>query len=899
MKNKNLVLFLIIVVGIGLFSQGVNAKRVIMKMPNATPTNYWDIFSTYHRTDNNINVKRKIGNLISVEATANQIRSMEKRGYKFVGPDLEVHAFLQDSVNIINATTAWSEEASGESLNGSQVSVCVIDTGVDSDHPDLKGKVIAQKCFCSSPEGTNANCCYGNLSESDNATDDNGHGTHVAGIIAASGGINGIAKGANIVAVKVLNSNGTGSSSDVAAAVKWCSNETQVKAYNISVISMSLGGGQYPNESNCSDYSEIGNRINTAVAENISVVVATGNTNNIDPNATAGISSPACLPNVTRVSATDKSDVIASYAFRNSDFSNILLAPGTDINSTEFPNAPICQDVRCNGNYAQMSGTSMATPMVAGAIAILNQYLKLTHITKTPSEIRTILNETGKPIFDSLSGGTYSRINIYNSLLYLDDIAPNVTLIYPTNNGVTLAQNQTFSCNATDWQLSNTTLKIWNSTGLFFNETQNLTGTSGTASFNRTELPYGKYLWNCFSVDKQNNLGSSLENYTITIGGIYLNLINPPEKNYTNINNTNFTCDTHSTPDYNLSSVTFYLWNASNTSIYNLTKNISGTNNSTTFNYTFENEGNFYWNCLGEINNSNTSWSEKNFSIVYDTKAPSLNLTLLPSDTTSNSVEKIFGFNISNDALAKCELIINGKVSLTNSSLNNSTEQFFKEKFTPNKYTWNINCSDLAGNINSSSTQSFIIKSIPLTHSSSGGGGGGSVSLPTIVKPKTYVIELSKILKGYTKILQKDDRLNFTISNLSQGQHSMTINNIKNESADITVRSNPINITLQIGQSVKLNLSSALYYDLIIKLDNITKNKAKFTLKIIRQPIKTETVVAVNAPTPVEKPYMSKAHFKKDNVLVIIMVIFTMLIIIMNKKKLKTKNNSKKHEKET
>ena len=227
--------------------------------------------------------------------------------------------------------------------------------------------------------------------------DDNGHGTHCAGIVAANGSVMGVAPDAKIIAVKVMNSSGSGYSSDVIAGIDFCINNSEI--YNISVISMSLGGEIYT--SHCdSSLPYFASAINSAILKNISVVVASGN-----EGSTSGISAPACIENAMPVGAVNKSDIIASLTNRGSGFPEMLLAPGIYIYSTWV-----------GGGYLIASGTSMATPHVAGAIALIKQYLRLTNQGRTPQEIEELLNETGKRIYDSETDMYFSRIDVYSAI---------------------------------------------------------------------------------------------------------------------------------------------------------------------------------------------------------------------------------------------------------------------------------------------------------------------------------------------------------------------------------------------------------------------------------------------------------------------------------------------------
>ncbi|MEM4605569.1 MAG: S8 family serine peptidase, partial [Candidatus Pacearchaeota archaeon] len=269
--------------------------------------------------------------------------------------------------------------------------------------------------------------------------DDNGHGTHVAGIVGANGTIKGVAPGSKILAVKALNSDGGGFSSDIIAGIEYCINKSE--ELNISVISMSLGANcneypQYCHNNYCDeDDSLTAQSINLAVSKNISVVIATGNNGN-----STHISESSCVYNATRVGSTTKSDGVSSFSNRWA--LEMLMAPGSSINSTKI-----------NGDYTTMSGTSMATPHVSGAIAIIRQYLAITNRTITPKEIEFLLNKTGKSI--SADGRTYKRIDLLSALLEIDVTPPKINVSGIENNTKIFERNLTFNYSVSDWQLAN------------------------------------------------------------------------------------------------------------------------------------------------------------------------------------------------------------------------------------------------------------------------------------------------------------------------------------------------------------------------------------------------------------------------------------------------------------
>jgi len=274
------------------------------------------------------------------------------------------------STQAIGANYVWNT-----GYTGTGIKVAIIDTGINYNHPDLGGGFGPGKKVADGYDFVNNDAF---------PMDDNGHGTHVAGIVAANGSINGVAPGATLFAVKVLNSAGSGSTSNVIAGIDWSI------AHGANVISMSFGGSAQPND----EFADVLNIISdAAVDKGVVVVVAAGN----EGPGTGTIAIPGSARKVITVGASSSSgtvtisdDTIASFSNRGpSAFGRLdpeVVAPGVSINSTSY-----------TGGYTIMSGTSMATPMVSGSAALLLQK----NPAFTPAQVRAILMNTASNLTTS------------------------------------------------------------------------------------------------------------------------------------------------------------------------------------------------------------------------------------------------------------------------------------------------------------------------------------------------------------------------------------------------------------------------------------------------------------------------------------------------------------------
>jgi subtilisin family serine protease len=304
--------------------------------------------------------------------------------------------------------------ARAQGLDGSGVTVALLDSGIDTDHRDFAGRIVTQQCFCDNLDGTGC-CPAGDRERSGDgaAEDDNGHGTHVAGIVAGGGAVapRGIAPKARIIAVKVLDSaNAFRSFTQVYRALDWLLREHR----EVAVINMSLSSYQADSPSGCSE-DAIAIGLEPVIAQlragGTLITAASGNR-----GATDSITVPACIADVLAVGATFDADFDTplTYAngvcldaaprvdrvtcFSNSSASLDLLAPG----------AMIVSSMR-NGGFSTLAGTSMAAPHVAGAIALMVQR---SQGKLSADAVESILKLTGKPVTDPRNGLTFPRLDL-------------------------------------------------------------------------------------------------------------------------------------------------------------------------------------------------------------------------------------------------------------------------------------------------------------------------------------------------------------------------------------------------------------------------------------------------------------------------------------------------------
>lgn len=310
---------------------------------------------------------------IALDISEIQARKINRLDFvRQVYPNYEVEVFLQDSISIVDATSAWDL-----GYTGTGTVIAIIDTGIDYHHPDLGGGIGSEYKVIGG---------YDFVNNDHDPMDDHGHGTHVAGIAAGKGDVNdnnvyepeagdiwGVAPDAQLLAYKVLDDTGRGYQDWVIAGIE------QAVSDGADVINLSLGGWGNPDDA-------VSQAVDNAVEAGVVVVVAAGNRG---PGYET-ILSPGTARKAITVGASAKDDGLPDFSSRGpviwdnkSLIKPDLVAPGVWITG------PVPESVHESG-YETWRGTSMAAPHVAGAAALVLQKTP----TWTPQEIKTVLRNT-------------------------------------------------------------------------------------------------------------------------------------------------------------------------------------------------------------------------------------------------------------------------------------------------------------------------------------------------------------------------------------------------------------------------------------------------------------------------------------------------------------------------
>ena len=320
-------------------------------------------------------------------------------------PNTKITVQLDVSVPLINAVETWKcKDNLNRSLTGNGVTIAFLDTGVNYSHPDLSDNYISEGSFDF-------------VNNDSDPMDDNGHGTHVAGIACGTGKASnnryvGVAPDAKFFSMKILDESGNGDLETFIAGMQRAldPNNDGNTSDHADIISLSIGTEQPgdPNDKFCQIVDEL-------VEEGIVVVIAAGN----NGPKTQSITSPGCAIKGITVGSVNKYDEISYSSSRGPvqlDGEYLtkpdLLAPGVKIFSCDY-----------KGGYRFDQGTSMATPHVAGAAALILQ----SNSDYSPKEVKTILKDNAKNLHLDKNVQGAGRIDILNPFLSENILITDVT----------------------------------------------------------------------------------------------------------------------------------------------------------------------------------------------------------------------------------------------------------------------------------------------------------------------------------------------------------------------------------------------------------------------------------------------------------------------------------------
>jgi len=410
-------------------------------------------------------------------------------GVRYVEPDGTMYAIAQTlpwGVDRVDAEKIHADgETGGDNTDGEGgAKIAIVDTGIDSDHPDLQGNINTSDSEAFVDCGSTGGGCRFGVKPNDNACnyawdDDDDHGTHVAGTADAldnTEDVVGVSTAAELVAVKVLDGCGSGSYSDVAAGIRHAAD------VGCDVANMSLGGDKS---------STVEDAVEYAYGNGVLLVAAAGN----DGPCSDCVGYPAAEPEVIAVSATSEDDTLADFSSTGPEVE--LAAPGDNIPSTVPPESS-------SDGVATFSGTSMASPHVAGAGGQLmaNGYTNTEardRLTSTAEDIGLGDNEQGNGLLDveaAVSGST--------------DSAPSVSWVDPSD-GETVSGTITVRIDASDSEDTDDSLDVTYSVDGGSSRSTSYNSTSGyyEASLDTTQFSDGDHTFEANATDSAGNTSSS------------------------------------------------------------------------------------------------------------------------------------------------------------------------------------------------------------------------------------------------------------------------------------------------------------------------------------------------------------------------------------------------------
>jgi hypothetical protein len=411
------------------------------------------------------------------------------------------------------------------------------------------------------------------------------------------------------------------------------------------------------------------------------------------------------------------------------------------------------------------------------------------------------------------------NINSTSVTFVVDTIAPSINFTSPTEtSGLTNSTRNYVLVNVTseDTNLRNITIRLYNSSRTIINSTNS---TTSPLYANFSNLADGIYYLNATACDNIGNCNNT-ETINVTIDA------NPPI----------ITINSPALNSYYKSAISFNVTlNKNGTCLYSIdgaiNKSMSPSADNRNFNATNSSMSQAAHNVTFSCNDTYNTWNFTSRAFYFDTTAPVVTL-ISPEDGSTDYEEDEdinFKYNVTDAfGIANCSLLIDEEVISTDTTItNNDDEQTISYEgiSSSETYEWTIKCYDYAGNPHEPSVWTIEIQA-----ASDDGSDDSSSSSSGSDDPVIYKVSDTKLSQGYTKQMGVGDKLNFSVDSTS---HILTLKSIKGKNATITIASTPQTITLKEGEEIKLDLASDNYYDIIVKLMNISGSTAKINIKSI------------------------------------------------------------------
>ncbi len=411
---------------------GKEEKDFIMKVRNDFPKRSQRNHAERNRTAMN-NAPTGISNTYVIDADVNSekeykelLESLKRDSrFEYAEPDMTVTAEMIPNDPYFSSSGTWGQSyddlyglkitscpEAWDTASGNGITVAVTDTGIDNTHPDIVSNIwtntgeIANNGIDDDNNGyIDDTFGWDFLNNDNNPVDDNGHGTHVAGTIAATGnngtGIIGVAPSAKVMAIKGLGSDGNGDVSKLSEGILYAARN------GADIINASWGGNGYS--------QVLKEAVDFASSMGVVFVAAAGNN-----NADAMLHAPSNLNNVIAVAAVDSQDIKADFSNWGSRID--VAAPGVDILSLRAAGTSKGNPV--GANYTRLSGTSMAAPHVSGVAALILSH----HPDFSNDQVRSVLRCSAADImssgFDYATG--YGRVNAVKALSINDTLLSDI-----------------------------------------------------------------------------------------------------------------------------------------------------------------------------------------------------------------------------------------------------------------------------------------------------------------------------------------------------------------------------------------------------------------------------------------------------------------------------------------